>query len=357
MIKTRSKHDILIFLASPLTGAICSEYTLNIYIWEGDSSSIPTETTYQITKKNVLGESGVDYINIARLVNDYISFDPNVSNDPEIPIELLDSNNQVWVHTEVVYTTADPLDDDVKQSPLTQLAVKGYNYSLEGTIQTFPTNGLLIDGDLFRVDKSKPFYLSILADEARTVNVDSFPDANISETFSISASTDTEGIIQVLNLNFADIGTDNIVEVEMGGSTITLVVNEEEKHDVNNIMFINKHGGQQVIPFLKQKKETLNLTRETYESLINQPSTGAHQYVDFNVKGKTSLSLTSGFYPESMNESFKQLMLSSSVWLVDGTDVTPVNITKTSLEYKTRLNDRLISYDFDFNYAFNEVNS
>ena len=35
----------------------------------------------------------------------------------------------------------------------------------------------------------------------------------------------------------------------------------------------------------------------------------------------------------------------------------PLNVSKKSLEYKTRQNDRLINYEFEFEYAYNEINN
>ena len=58
-----------------------------------------------------------------------------------------------------------------------------------------------------------------------------------------------------------------------------------------------------------------------------------------------------------MNDTFKQLLLSSKVWLIDGADTIPLNVKSSSLEYKTRAKDRLINYEIEFDYSFNEINS
>ena len=56
-------------------------------------------------------------------------------------------------------------------------------------------------------------------------------------------------------------------------------------------------------------------------------------------------------------QKFKQLFLSDLVWNFDGTTFIPVNLGSSSLEYKTRQRDRLINYEVEFEYAFNEINN
>jgi len=50
------------------------------------------------------------------------------------------------------------------------------------------------------------------------------------------------------------------------------------------------------------------------------------------------------------------MMLSESVWLIEGGVINPVNIDKKSIEYKTSLVDKLIQYSIDFKYSFDIIN-
>jgi hypothetical protein len=58
-----------------------------------------------------------------------------------------------------------------------------------------------------------------------------------------------------------------------------------------------------------------------------------------------------------MNETVRQLLLSERVWMYSNEIFTPLNVASKSLEYKTRQKERLINYEIDFDYAFNEINS
>ena len=47
--------------------------------------------------------------------------------------------------------------------------------------------------------------------------------------------------------------------------------------------------------------------------------------------------------------------MSESVWIDNGTDVYPVNINSSSLQIKKSVNEKLIAYTLDFNYAFDKI--
>jgi len=93
------------------------------------------------------------------------------------------------------------------------------------------------------------------------------------------------------------------------------------------------------------------------ESDRGQPLDGNHQFIKFNVQGKGKFKVNSGFVKEAMNETFKQLLLSERAWIYKDQIFTPVNVSNTNIEYKTRQKDRLINYEFEFDYAFNEINN
>ena len=107
----------------------------------------------------------------------------------------------------------------------------------------------------------------------------------------------------------------------------------------------------------------MNVKKESYKSnILNQftYSSNNHVYRDFNVVGKESITLSSGFLSEDYNEVFKQMMLSEKVWVTNITDegeqVLPINVKTSNITYKTSLNDKLVEYTFDFDNSFNVIN-
>jgi hypothetical protein len=189
------------------------------------------------------------------------------------------------------------------------------------------------------------------------ITIISYPNNNLNESIVAPTSFNSAEMLKNVFINVSEAGNDEYIEVTYNGETVTLLITEECRYTPVNIAFLNKEGAIIFVPFFKAKKESMSTTRETFESDRGQPINGNHQFVDFNVSGKTKYSINTGFVKEEMNETFKQLMLSSRVWEFVNENYIPLKITSSSLEYKTRQNDRLLNYQMEFEYAFNEVNN
>jgi hypothetical protein len=189
------------------------------------------------------------------------------------------------------------------------------------------------------------------------ITIISYPNNNLNESIVVPTSFNSAEMLKNVFINVSEAGNDEYIEVTYNGETVTLLITDECRYTPVNIAFLNKEGAIIFVPFFKAKKESMSTTRETFESDRGQPINGNHQFVDFNVSGKTKYSINTGFVKEEMNETFKQLMLSSRVWEFVNENYIPLKITSSSLEYKTRQNDRLLNYQMEFEYAFNEVNN
>ena len=162
MIKALSSYYLSIPFLSPLTGATCTSYTVNLYIWSGLKSAVPATPIYTISKDNIAASIGTDKINIARLLNDYIEFFPNIGT----VTGLISSNNQKWYKSEVIYTTADPLDLNVVQAESIDLVLKGYGYGNEGQNAQPPANKIYIPIGSYKINRSSMFTIPFKLDEA-----------------------------------------------------------------------------------------------------------------------------------------------------------------------------------------------
>ena len=157
MIKTLSPYYINIPFVNPITEEICSSYVLEIYVWNGDKDDVPPQPNYTITKTNPTASTETDKINIARLVNDFLDFNPTKSTTTE----LVDGENQVWVLTQVFYNDL----PEVPQIYTIQLCLKGYGYGLSGENPQPPTNKILIPIQDYKVNRNGVFNIPILIDE------------------------------------------------------------------------------------------------------------------------------------------------------------------------------------------------
>lgn len=189
------------------------------------------------------------------------------------------------------------------------------------------------------------------------INIKSYPNNEIDYSIVEPTSTNSAEMVKNILVDVSQAQTDDYIEIEFNSEIITLYIQDECKYQPLDIAFQNKEGALQFITFFKAKTESMTITSEEFESDRGQPLFGNHQYVTYNVQGKSKFKMNSGFVSEAMNETFKQLFLSERVWSYANEIYTPLKLGSKSLEYKTRQKDRLINYEIEFEYAFNEINN
>ena len=189
------------------------------------------------------------------------------------------------------------------------------------------------------------------------VTILSYPNSEIDYTITVPTSLDSSELVQYVWVDISEATTDEYVEITYNGETITLLIQDECRYTPIDIFFQNKEGAQQVLTFFKAQTESLSVTSEEFQASRGQANLGNHQYIKYNVQGRQKLKVNSGFVNEEMNETFKQLFLSQRVWKYENGIFTPLNLSSKSFEYKTRQKDRLINYELDFEFAFNEINN
>ena len=143
-------------------------------------------------------------------------------------------------------------------------------------------------------------------------------------------------MVKYLYINVSDATTDTYIELVYNGVTTTLNVLDECKYDPIDIVFFNKEGAEQVLTFFKERSDSLKIKDDSYESSQGQANEGFHQFVRYNVQARSSFKVHSGFVDEDLNETFRQLLLSTDIWSYNGSNFTPLNIKTSSFSEKTR---------------------
>ena len=346
MIKTKSPHYKVIPWMSPSSGTLPDKYILNVYIWEGLKSPVPTEPIYEQENINPLGRTGDSNVNISRLVNDYII----TSLITNTTTSLNDANSLVWVKTEVIYYIG-----GVAQSPEfieIDSALKGYGYGMEGVNPTIPINNYLATTVEQKVSPNSIYLFSFLASET----VSTVIKLNTLE-LTKTATTDSTKLVQSVYVKVSEFSTDYIEIFKDDVLINTLLITDEPRYAPIDIAFLNKEGQLQTITFFKEKIDKLKTDSETYESSFGQPLDGVHQFRTYNANGQESFKINSGFVLEDNNEIFRQLLLSTKVWQIDNNVYIPLNIKTSNIEYKSRQKDRLLNYNIEFSYSFNVINN
>jgi hypothetical protein len=129
----------------------------------------------------------------------------------------------------------------------------------------------------------------------------------------------------------------------------------EPKYTPVKVSFINKFGVIQDLVFFKKREDSFNTTQQDFKANILRngtylPHTGQKQII--NKQASAQVKLNTGFYPEEFNEVFKQLQYSINYWIDD----EPAILTGSNFAFKTSVNDKLINYSFDFEYANPDIN-
>ena len=344
--------------------------TLDLYIWSGDSSTDkPASPNYTIVKTAATPTSENIVFEISQLIRDYfeytsdnitpITFDSNqVTLDSGVyTFDNGNSTNALWVETELTVTqTTDPQPSVVNDL---YLALDGYGYFDEGVnpqgtnvisnkIQIKPLDDVLI-----------PVYLS---------DTDGVDRVDYLLNSSVVASPDLSGFLS------SDNSWDKIKYLVYSGDadeiklyrdstlldTVSVEYIDECKYTPKQIKFFAKNGLLEQIYMFKKSTQSISVSRDEYLSFMGGIgvdgyfyNTGHHNARTFNVSGSEKVVLNSGFVDELQNEFFKQLLLSEFVWLDD----KPVRVSSSSLEYKTRVNDKLINYTIELEYSNNVINN
>tara|TARA_R110000822_G_scaffold165668_1_gene306167 strand:+ start:23 stop:1039 length:1017 start_codon:yes stop_codon:yes gene_type:complete len=142
---------------------------------------------------------------------------------------------------------------------------------------------------------------------------------------------------------------------------IDIINIEECRYQPHKISFVNRWGAIQDLYFFKKSIDKISTTKESFKS-SNVTSGGvysvtSHSNKDFNVKSNKSITLNSGYVSEDYNAPMQELLQSELVWMEVGGVVTPLNVTDSSLVFKTSANDKLVDYKLELKFAYDAINN
>lgn len=155
----------------------------------------------------------------------------------------------------------------------------------------------------------------------------------------------------------------------------------EIKYDPVQLAYISRYGTWNYATFFKRSEETIDVTKEEYRTITGNVQDGAYRYglhnpvyKKYNTNGKRRLTINSGFVDEAFKEVMEQMMLSEYVLVVtqeastvvkSGSSYTytanngsvAVNVATSNLTKQKEVNEKLINYTLDIEYAFDELNT
>jgi len=318
---------------------------LDLYVWSGTETSAPSIPQYEINKSRIDTHDNIT-LEIGELVRDYLEISFND-----------DYNSQTkWVRAVVEYfdESDNPYTYNNPQV-FTYLATDGYGYFEDGTNPELSRNKLISADDIY-LPENTVGKLPIFAEGVGKVTIDSV-DTQITD------SGNTNQKIQYIDIP-ANSSTIQVYDTD--DTTLLSTVNVtnicEPKYTPFKVTFVNKLGAFQDLYFFKKTTESTNVTDETFKRNTIANSTSTYQTYEgqrqrYNVNSKTSLSMNTGFVKENMNQTIEELFFSENVWIRYEGKTLPINPSSKSLQYKTVLNDKLINYTVDFEFAFDKINN
>jgi len=369
--------------------------SLDLYVWSGDKvTDKPASPQFQIIKNRVeFGNvSDIVPVEISSLIKDYL--EPNNGTSADFSY---DSLQPFWVEYDATVYFTDSTstvwgDND------TVLAYLGYNYS-KGDFNALSINVAQSNNKVYGL-RDNLIRIPIVFEEdfgSGNVTVDWYKNNELKETYTYVYDDNTSNTVNYVNQlgvisydNFKqkvlDDGgvfedsncnrlffdgyewgeADRVVISNSGGLvddvSIDICYLNNCKYKPYKVTFINKFGVHQDVYFLAKSKNRLEYNEEVLKRINRDNSTFSfepqnHGYTRFNVNSKDSITLNTDYINESYNEVINQLLLSEYVWLTDvqEDESIPVIVKSKNLEVKTSVNDKLINYTIEFQYAHDTI--
>lgn len=363
-----------IYLRSPYfvshSEAGLDKIQIDIYIYTGTlTTDKPASPQYELESTAFLNEAGTENFaeaDIAELARDYV----------EVNYDGTDLSNAVWIEYELKKIVSGT-ETSLGTSKLTGL--DGYGYFEDG-YNPDPSDHLLMSGNYVVVPTDGSIKIPVLQDNLTGFSIyDDLTGVSPLHTVSgLAPVEETDEVVQYISITTGlTVGEiPKRIVFSFGGGisdkTVFIQFQDECKYDAVKATFVNRFGALQALYFFGKSSLSINTSKETFKrNLLTGGTYDAkrHQKAILTKNGVTSVQINTGFYPEESNPTFNELMLSEAVWadvlsgwldnnaFLSTTVVAPVHVQETGFQYKTSLNDKLINYGFNMEFASDRINS
>lgn len=366
-------------------------YKLEVYIWEGDNpSDKPSTATYTLTK--LPDSNNVGIFDISQLIRSQLGF--------EEPDALLNANSSqvnnnttgaVWVQVTATYTSDDSTATPVDSG--TRLAVRGFTKYSQGVNSTHSSRATMsnfIDGLV--IPNSLQFTASFLTATIDNLVIEGEHGIDYAIDMTGKDTTEsTESLVHVLLGSdlygqtlekrrqdiVADSGTvesfscvysyatqynDTYTIVAKDGATekrrMSVEVACADRYTQFFIGFLNRFGAYDYIPALKAREDSATFERREFNNSYLTTAALAVSYTDtegteriFEANGQESITINTGYQPEDIWEMITDMMQSEKVFLVDGTNITPLIPSSGDVAKQKHINNKLVNYTLAFRVA------
>jgi hypothetical protein len=335
------------------------ESKVELFIWNADNTK-PTIPTYILSSKAASVTQTKNIYNISNYAKEFI----DIINPTEPEINLESYKN--WCYVKVKRYTATTIGAYTLLDTTTYSAFNGYTNYLDGYNNYIEQNELLLTS--LQYNKKYKYYnnsipyvnLFITAGLfSYSIRFTSLDGLDIEDISIVDDPTEDLLVkLPITNPANTDFANGNVFEILKGGSpffTVTFIPECENKYTPLQCAFINRMGGWEFLTFFKARTQSWEVKNKEYQLFQNDvdynPLRGESKA--FNYEAKQSIKINTGWVEEYYNELIKDLMTSETI-LLDG---KPVKLKTMTTDLKTSLQDKMINYQIEFEYNYNQINS
>jgi len=352
VIKARSPFSAIINVVHQI------ETKVELFIWN-KPDSLPASPNYTFSKKIVNLANPISIYNLSNQIQEFLLATMPTTNGV---INEQDSR-LMWcnVRVKTYYKTSTTF---ILSQTLDYVAVNGY-VSYQDGLQN--TNTVVTNlGYYFASDANTEENIPLINDEYPYI------DLLIDKDVLVGAITIENGIagynlttgtgIDMYRIPILTVGsalTDNYLFRIKNGATkisekqVNLIC--EDKYGPMLLSFIGRLGGWEHIYCFKAKEESIDVKGIDFRFNQNYADYDVNigQTQVYNLNGKKSIKVNTGFVEESTNALVEQLFLSETIIL----NKLPVILKSKSTVLKQTIKEFNINYTFDFEYNFNLINN
>ena len=332
-------------------------------------SDIGTSTpTYTLSKLIPASNKIETYYNISPYIREYFNFthwqnttgstfDQDTSTDFEVDYELQKYKLVGGTYTPVGSLISDSFvdgfgyyEDGYNPAAPTVLLDEGtYFYNYDSTIPTSQNNGIWGSFDI----------------QLNIGDVVRYTDLVTGSSFDNTATT--AGLKSFARVWGTAAANGNKVEFLAGGTTVRWTAyfkpQCEPKYQPVVVDFVNRYGSWSRIFFQKAKTRTIEVKKNEYKLNPNSlPFTpeDTRQKAQFNINGTETIKLNTGWVNDNYGEYLQQMFLSEYVSICDyenNQDYASVKVKPSSLKKQVGINDGMMNYTLDFEFAYDMINT
>jgi hypothetical protein len=359
----------MIFTVAESSGVVYSssfQYYGELYYWTG-STTKPALPEYTLVKYP--NESLVGIFDVSRIMNSTLT-----------DLAQQNSSNVKYLAVDFYWQYKDGLNIITSSHALSGVykALDGYGIFQEPINQQLPSKSihypLLTDGPVTQSFLDSNYGVSGVyvgtaggTQPTKLTYTGNLGSADFTLSSSISSSNQIQQYPIAPNQSGFPISTANDyfeIQAYNGGTKLGTSIRYEknciQKYPNVRIKWKNRFGQFDWFNFYLVNRQGFQSTKRTYQPQLGswQGTSLSYQNSDSSTlnylsDSKQTLSVNTDYLPDSYNDIFKQLLVSDEIYWVynEPNSLRPITITTNNVVFKTGVNDKLVQYQFDFDWG------